>query len=142
MLIENVSWIDVQNGEHTYMGENSILIQITDPRSNFPVPKHKFKEVHQFQFFDADKPDTELKITETDLISETQAIELANLLLRAKYEDMNIIVHCMAGICRSGAVVEVAYIMGFTPTNRYMRIPNVLVKTKMMKYLGLTYDDQ
>jgi L-serine deaminase len=52
---------------------------------------------------------------------------------------MNVVVHCHAGICRSGAVTEVATMMGFTATER-LRIPNMLVKHKMMKVLGLTYD--
>jgi hypothetical protein len=52
---------------------------------------------------------------------------------------MNVVVHCHAGICRSGAVVEVASIMGFTPTDKY-RQPNLRVKHKMMQVLGLTYD--
>jgi protein tyrosine phosphatase len=52
---------------------------------------------------------------------------------------MNVLVHCHAGICRSGAVVEVGTILGFTPTERF-RLPNLRVKHKMMKALGLTYD--
>ena len=54
---------------------------------------------------------------------------------------MNVLVHCHAGICRSGAVVEVGEIMGFTPTDRF-RAPNLLVKHRMMKALGLTYDSE
>ena len=52
---------------------------------------------------------------------------------------MNVVVHCHAGICRSGAVVEVATMMGFTATDRY-RQPNLRVKSKMMKVLGHTYE--
>ena len=52
----------------------------------------------------------------------------------------NVLVHCHAGICRSGAVVEVGSMIGFTPTERY-RQPNLRVKRKMMKELGLTYDE-
>jgi len=52
---------------------------------------------------------------------------------------MNVVVHCHAGICRSGAVTEVATMMGFTATDRF-RQPNLRVKHKMMKVLGLTYD--
>ena len=38
------------------------------------------------------------------------------------------------------AVVEVGEIMGFTPTDRF-RAPNLLVKHRMMKALGWTYDE-
>ena len=58
---------------------------------------------------------------------------------RALDKHMNVVVHCHAGICRSGAVVEVAEMMGFTPTDRY-RQPNLRVKHKMMKVLEWTYD--
>lgn len=44
-----------------------------------------------------------------------------------------------AGLCRSGAVAEVGIIMGFQDTHKF-RLPNRLVKYKMMKCLGMTYD--
>ena len=53
---------------------------------------------------------------------------------------MNVVVHCTAGICRSGAVVEVATMMGFADCDNF-RQPNLRVKHKMMKVLGLTYDE-
>jgi hypothetical protein len=54
---------------------------------------------------------------------------------------MNVVVHCFAGICRSGAVCEVGVMMGFNDTERF-RSPNLLVKHRMMKHLGWTYDEQ
>ena len=53
---------------------------------------------------------------------------------------MNVVVHCYAGICRSGAVCEVGVMMGFNDTERF-RSPNLLVKHRMMKALGWTYDE-
>ena len=55
--IENVSWDDVKNGWHSDMGVNAMLIQIADPATFFPQPKHTFKEVHQFEFLDAEDSD-------------------------------------------------------------------------------------
>jgi hypothetical protein len=52
---------------------------------------------------------------------------------------MNVVVHCFAGICRSGAVCEVGVMMGFNDTGRF-RAPNLLVKHRMMRALGWTYD--
>jgi predicted protein tyrosine phosphatase len=52
---------------------------------------------------------------------------------------MNVVVHCMAGICRSGAVVEVGVMMGFNDCEKY-RQPNLRVKHKLMKQLGWTYN--
>jgi hypothetical protein len=53
---------------------------------------------------------------------------------------MNVVVHCFAGICRSGAVCEGGVMMGFNDTERY-RSPNLLVKHRMMKVLGWTYNE-
>lgn len=136
-IIENVSRDDIRRGDHTDPGPNSMLIQISDPAQGFPTPKHQFKSVHQFEFLDADD---DTMFPEEALISDEQATELVNLLESAHALEMNVIVHCHAGICRSGAVTEVASMMGFTPTNR-LRLPNVRVKYKMMRVLGLTYTD-
>ena len=72
-------------------------------------------------------------------ISDGQANELVMLLSHAMENSMNVLVHCHAGMCRSGAVVEVGTMMGFTATDRF-RQPNLRVKHKMMKVLGFTYD--
>jgi hypothetical protein len=52
---------------------------------------------------------------------------------------MDVVVHCVAGICRSGAVAEVGVMMGFDDAEAF-RSPNLLVKHKMMRKLGWTYD--
>lgn len=137
-FIENVSKSDVFHGHHYDAGPNAMLIRIQDPATEFGkiARKEMFKEVYEFEFLDAEDADgfeDELKI------NDTQAELLVGLLKRAQERHMNVVVHCLAGICRSGAVVEVATIMGFTPTDKY-RQPNLRVKHKMMKVLGLTYD--
>jgi predicted protein tyrosine phosphatase len=113
-----------------------MLIRILDPGSEFGVIKRTFKEVYEFEFLDAEDEDG---FEDECKIQDEQAEQLVNLLKRAMENRMNVVVHCHAGICRSGAVVEVASIMGFTPSDRY-RQPNLRVKHKMMKVLGLTYD--
>lgn len=135
-FIENISWDDCKNGWHYDCGDNSMLIQIADPATFFPEPKHKFKETYQFEFLDAEDGD---RFPDECMIQDEQAAELVRLLQRAQENHMNVVVHCHAGICRSGAVVEVATMMGFTPSDRY-RQPNLRVKHKMMKVLGWTYD--
>jgi hypothetical protein len=72
--------------------------------------------------------------------SQAQADELVRLLQHAKDNRMNVVVHCFAGICRSGAVCEVGVMLGFRDTGRF-RQPNLLVKHRMMKALGWTYDE-
>ena len=138
MWIQNVALSDIKKGFHIDAGINSMLIQIVDPAMEFPTPKHEFKEVHQFEFLDLEKDDQcledEMKIT------DAQAEQLVTLLQHAHDNRMNVIVHCVAGVCRSGAVCEVGVMMGFDDTEVF-RSPNLLVKHKMMKVLGWTYDE-
>ena len=139
--IENVAWDDVKNGWHSDMGENAMLIQIMDPPGNFPIPKHKFREVHQFDFLDIEDPDVKMDPRMGEFaIQEDQAAELVRLLQHALDNSMNVLVHCFAGVCRSGAVCEVGTLMGFTATDRY-RQPNLRVKHMMMRKLGMYYDE-
>lgn len=134
--IENVSKDDIKNGWHSDLGPNCILIQIADPAGMFPTPKKEFRKIYQFEFLDAEDKDG---FPEEAKISDEDAIALVSILKEALDNGSNVIVHCHAGICRSGAVVEVATMMGFTATERF-RQPNLRVKHKMMKALGLTYD--
>jgi predicted protein tyrosine phosphatase len=137
-FIENVAATDITTGFHYDCGPNAMLISITDPAGWKPTRKHDFKEVYEFEFLDAEDADAE-EYGEEPLFSDAQAEEIIRLLQRAQENAMNVVVHCYAGICRSGAVVEVAEIMGFTPSDRY-RQPNLRVKSKLMKVLGLTYE--
>lgn len=136
-FIQNVSWKAVEVGQHYDAGDNSMLIQIVDPCVTFPTPARAFKEVHRFEFLDLELEDTfasEFKVT------DEQAGQLVKLLQHALEQDMNVIVHCMAGICRSGAVAEVGVMMGFEDS-KVFRNPNLLVKHRMMGHLGWTYTD-
>lgn len=142
-FIQNIGAADVAKGNHFDCGENSMLIQISDPecRQNrfstpwFPEPKHKFKEIHKFEFLDICDGDP---MSEEYGISDYQASLLVQLLKNALENRMNVVVHCFAGICRSGAISEVGEMMGFAGTGNF-RIPNVRVKTKMLKALGWSY---
>jgi hypothetical protein len=136
--IENVSLGDIPKGRHHNAGENSMLIQIVDPAMTFPTPMHKFKETHQFEFLDVEEKDEVLE--ESMRCSHEQAAELVRLLQHALDNRMNVVVHCVAGVCRSGAVCEVGVMMGFNDCEGF-RSPNLLVKHRMMKHLGWTYDE-
>ncbi len=138
-FIENVSKSAVFSGSHSDMGEDAVLIQIVDPASYFPVPNKKFARIHQFEFLDLEDTEPDKNLMEF-AITDEQAAELVGVLKQALDENRNVIVHCHAGLCRSGAVAEVGVMMGFTHTERTKRTPNVLVKTKMMRVLGWTYD--
>jgi predicted protein tyrosine phosphatase len=136
--IENVAAADVPMRFHHNAGDNSMLIQIMDPCPTWwPEPAHNFKETHRFEFLDAEDGD---RFPEEALISDEQAQEIVRLLKHALDNNMNVVVHCMAGLCRSGAVAEVGVMMGFQDAER-TRIPNIRVKHRLMKQLGWTYDE-
>jgi predicted protein tyrosine phosphatase len=136
--IQNVALSDVEKGHHVRVGENSMLIQIVDPDMEHPTPAYQFREVHQFKFLDLEQNDD--CINDAWKIQDQDAEQLVGLLQHALTNRMDVVVHCVAGICRSGAVTEVGVMMGFDDTEVF-RSPNLLVKHKMMKQLGWTYDE-
>lgn len=144
--IQNVSMKDIKTGQHIEAGENSMLIQIVDPAYEFPVPLKQFKEVHQFEFLDIEKDgmtnfgDGKMVDMSEFAVTDEQAAQLVMLLQKALDNRMNVVVHCHAGVCRSGAVAEIGVMLGFSDAEAF-RSPNLLVKHKMMKSLGWTYDE-
>jgi len=135
--IQNVSLSDVRKGHHIRVGENAMLIQIVDPDMEHPEPAHNFKETHKFKFLDIEENDE--CIDPNWKIQDEQAEQLVSLLEHALDKRMDVVVHCVAGICRSGAVAEVGVMLGFDDAEAF-RSPNLLVKHKMMRKLGWTYD--
>jgi len=134
--ITNVPLRWIAEGHYPNPGSNSMLIQIVDPAMEFPVPATPFREIHQFEFLDLEDSDD---FAEEFKITDEQAAELVALLQHALNQGMNVIVHCVAGVCRSGAVCEVGVMMGFDDAGAY-RAPNLMVKRLMMRCLGWTYD--
>lgn len=140
MWIENVPASSIASRMHHDAGSNSMLIQILDPGSLFPTPKHSFKEIHRFEFLDIEDSDVETgRFPAETAIQEEQAEEIALLLRRAIASRMNVGVHCHAGLCRSGAVAEVGVMMGFQDAER-ARMPNVRVKNMLLQALNMNFD--
>ena len=137
--IQNIGLGDIKKGFHIDPGPNAMLIQIVDPPGDFPTPKYAFKEVHQFQFLDIEAKD--FVLDESMRCSQEQADDLVRLLQHALEHRMNVVVHCHAGVCRSGAVCEIGVMLGFDDTEVF-RSPNLLVKHRMMRALGCLYDEQ
>lgn len=131
--IENTSRSSIVQGFHRNPHNNTMLIQIADPPGDFPTPEHFFAEVHQFQFLDVEENDEVLD--EEMRCSQEQANELVRLLRHALANDMNVVVHCHAGACRSGAVADVGIRMGFEDAGKF-RFPNNLVLTRMLNALA------
>ena len=133
--IENISLDDVRKGYHYDPGFNSMLIQIVDPGTEFPTPKYQFRKVYQFYFLDVEDNEPDGCLYDA-AITNADARGIAEALREALAEEMNLVVHCHMGVARSGAVAEVGVMIGFRDTEKF-RIPNLMVKHKLMHYLGL-----
>lgn len=133
--IQNIPMYQVENGTHQHPGDNTVLIQITDPDHEFPEPYYsqKFKEVHQFHFLDIEYGDLAIR--------PDQARRIAEVLKYALVNDLNVLVHCHMGICRSGAVAEAGEALGFEYRNDFRR-PNLRVKRMVTSALKLGFDPE
>ena len=134
--IENISLADVRSGYHYDPGPNCMLIQIVDPGTEFPKPKYKpWRRIRQFFFLDVEdnEPDGALY---SCAITNADAKGIADALREAWDNGMNVVVHCHMGVARSGAVAEVGVMMGFRDTEKF-RVPNLMVKKKLMEQLGM-----
>lgn len=133
-FIANVSKQAATDSFHINPGSNSVLISIVDPCCETPSTKHKYLEVRAYEFLDIEDAEHEFAIR------GDQAENIVSVLKKALVNDSNVIVHCTAGICRSGAVAEVGVILGFDDIG-YYRQPNLLVKKRLLQAAGLYYTD-
>lgn len=127
----NLSLSQVVSGKYPFPIENAYLIQIQDAGTwKFANAKNrgKFKGYFQIAFDDIDDG--------PNAIDEDQAERLAEVLKYCSDRGYDVVVHCHAGICRSGAVTEVmTSYMGYSTTDTH-RIPNVRVKRMLIDKLG------
>ena len=107
-----------------------------DPGDVPPQPLDDcFAKRYSFQFLDAEESTSEF-FPESALFSDSQAKMIARILKQALEDEHDVLVHCIVGACRSGAVVEVAEMVGFDECFRY-RLPNIRVKSKLMEQFNL-----
>lgn len=136
--IENISVLDVSLGEHSNVGKNSMLIRICDTFEPYmPTAKHQFLIERSFQFNDLERYDEFGKINplfNTHGINDIQANHIFMLLKKALEENLNVVVHCTAGVSRSGAIHQVGIAMGFIDGNRFKNLENY--QKNMVKYIN------
>lgn len=135
--VENVAFVDILNGQYQNPPKSTILIQIVDPDMEFPTPLDEFQECHQFQFLDLSDPGKD-DINLPKMITVAQAEKLVDILNAALSAGTHVTVHCVAGLCRSGAVAEFAEMIGFKYIGRVKR-PNVFVKNSLIQAAGFGY---
>jgi len=119
MFIQNISYREFQLGHHVN-SNNMNAIQIVDPCMNFPKPKNIFNKIYQFEFSDVETPD---ELCWEARMSKNQAKEIIYILNISFKSNEDIIVHCVSGKSRSGAVVEAGLLIGFKEITN-LRQPN------------------
>lgn len=116
---------------------NSSLISILNPNGFIPKYPSEYAGILAVCFHDINEPQE--GFTE---ISDADAETIARFINIVKKSNNNLYVHCSAGICRSGAIVEVLLKLGWEidkncPSNE--RRPNMLVYNKVRKACGLLH---
>jgi predicted protein tyrosine phosphatase len=121
--------------------ENTVCISISEPDRKVKLPK--FMDVIREQFQDYDKTardgKTPRKFPESAVfMSPTQAARIARFARKHRDEGRNILVHCAAGISRSGAIAE-SLLQAFPEyeDRGWLRHPNNHVRCLMKRALGL-----
>lgn len=145
-FIQNVSRRGIERGNHLIgrqcyytqtLGctslQDTVLISISDPAQQPPNPYYHFKDCLYLNFLDLEE--NQMPEAESLKISYEDAEKIIKFLHDALDNGYNAVVHCTAGVCRSGAVAEVGTMMGFRDTGVY-RQPNMMVKRYLMKVLG------
>lgn len=113
------------------------LISIYGSNDTAPNIKAPFGKVFQFQF-----DDVEYVVDGYVIMSDEQAEKIAGVIKEAGSADIRCLwVHCAAGICRSGAVVEAAALLGHLIDDECsnQRVPNRYVFNKLAKALGFNH---
>lgn len=132
-MIMNVSRATIE--KIPFVVDDHWLISITDTNKQPANITANFKKVFRFSFDDI------ISLREETFgfkrISKEQAEEIANILIQAKTNCVPLWVHCEAGICRSGAVVEAAISIGFVPDDEISeeRCPNKFVLKAIQNFL-------
>lgn len=135
--IQHISLADYQQQRHA---PAQVAIRIADTNALFGV-NHPDQMAHRFIFADANEG-------ESGVILAEQADKIVAILQEAKANNHDVVVHCVAGISRSGAVAQFAIdYLGFEDYyaisgQKCTRIPNLAVsKALRLAYQGETdYD--
>lgn len=126
-MAENFGWVvDNRSWMISIYSSNSTPANITAP----------FGKIFPYQFDDIVKFEDGYRRMTFD-----QATEIAKIIMDAKECGADLWVHCDAGVCRSGAIVEAAKLVGFyhdtEVSNEHM--PNEFVFKAVRKALGFLH---
>lgn len=130
-------WIANVGESHAEMYEpddNTVVISITEP--NRKARLNGFKDMLRLEFQDYDHNRNHPE--DAVLFTPTLAARIVRFARKHRDNESNILIHCAAGISRSGAVAE-ALLEAFPEyeDKGLKRYPNNMVKTMMKRALGL-----
>lgn len=106
------------------------LISISDFDTLNAQPVHGFGWIMFARFDDTEDPEN------SQGISDETALQIASFIEEARKANANVWVNCHAGMCRSGAIVEVLSLLGWVVADEFSpkRVPNLLVFNKIRKH--------
>lgn len=134
--IANVSLFNFMAGrfDTILIPEQTIAIRILETGSTFPENYNTSRYVKSYKFNFDDVNETCVDTLGTHFpITKEQAAIIYNILTDAREDDKDVIVHCAAGICRSGAVAQFAVdYLGFNFAFDTMARPNLAVKSNLI----------
>jgi predicted protein tyrosine phosphatase len=136
-FIQNISIADAVAGVHRDPGSNAMLIRILDVEDwDVKAPAHPFKDVRIFRFDDltADWADP-VKFARRGP-RQQHADDLLMALSEAHERGMNVLVHCRAGVARSGAVSFVGeLVFGFEGSGNPRNPNSSLLQMMLLSHL-------
>ena len=127
-------WIINVSKDHLVTAPDAdILIQIANPGETFVEYNKQYTSVIRMNFFGGyNNPRPDLDIT------DYQAKSIAGVLIQALRENKNVVVQCVSGSARSGAIAQVGIDNGFIPINQD-RKPSKLVYEKVSEEFRRMY---
>lgn len=130
-------WIANVGEAHAEMftpDDNTVVISITEPKRKARLSGFKDMLRLEFQDYDSSRKHPEDAV----LFTPTLAARIVRFARKHRDNNSNILVHCAAGISRSGAVAE-ALLEAFPEyeDKGWPRFPNGMVKSMMKRALGL-----
>lgn len=120
----NFSRACIERGIPFAIEPNHWLISIADKDAEPAAVVNPFDRILFLHFDDEEDSHNPNAMTEKDLA------DIVSFINEARQHDASVWVNCHAGICRSGAIVEVLEMLGWTVADHWMvnkRIPNRLV---------------
>lgn len=124
-FIQNISMVDAIAGVHRDPGDNAMLIRILDIEDwNVAEPANAFSDVRIFRFDDLTAGWADPVKFARRGPRQDHADDILLALSAAHMRGMNVIVHCRAGVARSGAVALIGeLVFGFEASGN-QRNPN------------------